>query len=132
MDLYPGSALAGFMVSGENVAFPARIIATAVVSLALADRLRDHLTDVVPPSGDAGSVQLPCFVERNFDVPQHGAPHGVWLESRAPLSARLWDSLRHHVPDIGRVLPVYVADEYEGFEVKTFPELSEEELAKWM
>src|SRR5256885_121630 len=31
-------------------------------------------------------------------------------------------------PDIGSVLPVYVADRYEGFEAKTFPELSDEEL----
>src|SRR6202012_5239066 len=34
-----------------------------------------------------------------------------------------------HTPDIGGLLPVYVKDPYEGFEVKTFPELTEEELA---
>ena len=28
-----------------------------------------------------------------------------------------------HIPDIGRVLPVYVADEYEGFDAKPFQEL---------
>src|SRR3954462_13708151 len=28
-----------------------------------------------------------------------------------------------HIPDIGGLLPVFVADRYEGFEVKTFPEL---------
>jgi glycosyltransferase involved in cell wall biosynthesis len=33
-----------------------------------------------------------------------------------------------HVPDIGGLLPVYVADRYEGFEVKTFPELTDREL----
>jgi glycosyltransferase involved in cell wall biosynthesis len=33
-----------------------------------------------------------------------------------------------HVPDIGGLLPVYVADRYEGFEVKTFPQLSDDEL----
>jgi glycosyltransferase involved in cell wall biosynthesis len=33
-----------------------------------------------------------------------------------------------HIPDIGRVLPVYVADEYEGFEAKPFAELSDAEL----
>jgi glycosyltransferase involved in cell wall biosynthesis len=33
-----------------------------------------------------------------------------------------------HNPDIGGLLPVYVKDPYEGFEVKTFPELSEAEL----
>ncbi|MGZ5347524.1 MAG: glycosyltransferase family 4 protein [Solirubrobacterales bacterium] len=37
-----------------------------------------------------------------------------------------------HVPDIGRLLPVYVADRYEGFEVKTFPELSDAELERYI
>jgi glycosyltransferase involved in cell wall biosynthesis len=37
-----------------------------------------------------------------------------------------------HVPDIGGLLPVYVADRYEGFEVKTFPELTEEELDRYL
>ncbi len=34
-----------------------------------------------------------------------------------------------HNPDIGGLLPVYVNDPYEGFEVKPFPELTEAELA---
>ena len=33
-----------------------------------------------------------------------------------------------HNPDIGGLLPVYVKDPYEGFEVKAFPELSDDEL----
>jgi glycosyltransferase involved in cell wall biosynthesis len=33
-----------------------------------------------------------------------------------------------HNPDIGRVLPVYVADRYEGFDAKPYPELSDAEL----
>ena len=33
-----------------------------------------------------------------------------------------------HVPNIGGLLPVFVADRYEGFRVKTFPELTDEEL----
>ena len=37
-----------------------------------------------------------------------------------------------HNPDIGGLLPVYVKDPYEGFEVKAFPELSEEELARYL
>src|SRR5882757_3399785 len=37
-----------------------------------------------------------------------------------------------HNPDIGGLLPVYVKDPYEGFEVKTFPELTEEELAHYI
>ncbi len=37
-----------------------------------------------------------------------------------------------HVPDIGGLLPVYVKDPYEGFEVKAFPELTEEELDRYL
>ena len=37
-----------------------------------------------------------------------------------------------HIPDIGRVLPVYVADTYEGFDAKPFPELTEEELRHYL
>jgi glycosyltransferase involved in cell wall biosynthesis len=37
-----------------------------------------------------------------------------------------------HHPDIGGLLPVYVKDPYEGFEVKAFPELSEQELARYI
>jgi glycosyltransferase involved in cell wall biosynthesis len=37
-----------------------------------------------------------------------------------------------HIPDIGRVLPVYVADEYDGFDAKPFPELTEPELAHYI
>ena len=33
-----------------------------------------------------------------------------------------------YVPEIGGLLPVYVADRYEGFRVKTFAELSDGEL----
>ncbi len=37
-----------------------------------------------------------------------------------------------HNPDIGGLLPVYVKDPYEGFEVKAFPELSDEELDRYL
>jgi glycosyltransferase involved in cell wall biosynthesis len=37
-----------------------------------------------------------------------------------------------HNPDIGGLLPVYVKDPYEGFAVKTFDELTEEELANYI
>jgi glycosyltransferase involved in cell wall biosynthesis len=35
-------------------------------------------------------------------------------------------------PDIGGLLPVYVYDRYEGFEVKTFDQLSDEELERYV
>jgi glycosyltransferase involved in cell wall biosynthesis len=37
-----------------------------------------------------------------------------------------------HVPEIGGLLPVYVKDPYEGFEVKAFPEMSDEELERYV
>ena len=37
-----------------------------------------------------------------------------------------------HIPDIGRVLPVYVADMYEGFDAKPFPELTDTELEHYI
>src|ERR671923_2925738 len=37
-----------------------------------------------------------------------------------------------HVPDIGRVLPVYVADRYEGFDAKPYPELTDAELEHYI
>jgi hypothetical protein len=37
-----------------------------------------------------------------------------------------------HVPDIGRVLPVYVADRYEGFDALPFPELDEAALVRYL
>ncbi len=37
-----------------------------------------------------------------------------------------------HNPDIGGLLPVYVKDPYEGFEVKSFPELTDPELDRYL
>ncbi len=37
-----------------------------------------------------------------------------------------------HNPEIDGLLPVYVKDPYEGFEVKAFPELSEAELRRYL
>jgi glycosyltransferase involved in cell wall biosynthesis len=37
-----------------------------------------------------------------------------------------------HNPDVGGLLPVYVKDPYEGFEVKTFSELTDEELDRYI
>jgi glycosyltransferase involved in cell wall biosynthesis len=37
-----------------------------------------------------------------------------------------------HNPDIGGLLPVYVRDPYPGFEVKTFPELTDLELERYI
>jgi glycosyltransferase involved in cell wall biosynthesis len=42
------------------------------------------------------------------------------------------EGVQIHNPDIGGLLPVYVKDPYEGFEVKTFPEMSDEELDRYI
>ncbi len=55
-----------------------------------------------------------------------GADALDWVGGSGPGSVTV------HVPEIGGLLPVYVADRYEGFEVKTFPELSEAELERYL
>jgi glycosyltransferase involved in cell wall biosynthesis len=57
-------------------------------------------------AGLGHEVHLLCQ-ERHWD-----APEGVTIQN----------------PDIGRVLPVYVADEYDGFDAKPYPELTDAEL----
>jgi len=42
------------------------------------------------------------------------------------------DGVQIHNPDIHGLLPVYVKDPYEGFEVKTFPELTAAELDRYL
>src|SRR3954447_25853913 len=37
-----------------------------------------------------------------------------------------------YTPDIGRILPVYVADEYEGFDAKPYPDLSDEQVEHYI
>lgn len=42
------------------------------------------------------------------------------------------EGVQVHNPDIGGLLPVYVKDPYEGFEVKAFPELTDAELDRYL
>src|SRR3954468_8066515 len=37
-----------------------------------------------------------------------------------------------YTPDIGRVLPVYVADEYEGFDARPYPDLTDDEVEHYI
>jgi glycosyltransferase involved in cell wall biosynthesis len=41
-------------------------------------------------------------------------------------------SVTVYTPDIGGLLPVYVRDRYSGFEVREFPELSDEEIERYL
>src|SRR6187397_2542535 len=75
-----------------------------------------------------------------------GTGSNIYNASLAPALARLGhevhmlcqdrevriDGVEDHNPEIGGLLPVYVKDPYEGFEVKAFPELSEEELDRYL
>jgi glycosyltransferase involved in cell wall biosynthesis len=58
--------------------------------------------------------------------------HEVHLICQERGAVSLPGSVTVHVPDIGGLLPVFVADRYQGFEVKTFPELSEGELDRYL
>ncbi len=42
------------------------------------------------------------------------------------------EGVQIHNPDIHGLLPVYVKDPYEGFEVKAFPELTDDELDRYI
>ena len=61
---------------------------------------------------------------------------GEWSEGRLGVEmvrdAGNPGSVTVYRPDIGGLLPVYVLDRYEGFEVKTFPDLSDAELDRYL
>jgi glycosyltransferase involved in cell wall biosynthesis len=75
-----------------------------------------------------------------------GTGSNIYNASLAPALARLGhevhllcqdrgvriEGVEIHNPDIDGLLPVYVKDPYAGFEVKAFPELSEEELDRYL
>lgn len=57
---------------------------------------------------------------------------GLRVEAADGASGTGTGSVTAYVPEIGGLLPVYVADEYEGFRAKTFAELSDEELDAYL
>ena len=75
-----------------------------------------------------------------------GTGSNIYNASLAPALARLGhevhllcqdrevelEGVEIRVPDIHGLLPVYVKDPYEGFEVKAFPELTEAELDRYL
>ena len=58
---------------------------------------------------------------------------GRWRHGRLEVE-RLREPVRctAYLPDIGRILPVYVADRYEGFEARPFPELTDGEIEHYI
>jgi glycosyltransferase involved in cell wall biosynthesis len=75
-----------------------------------------------------------------------GTGSNIYNASLAPALARLGhevhllcqdrevelEGVEIHNPEIGGLLPVYVKDPYEGFEVKAFPELTDAELDRYV
>jgi glycosyltransferase involved in cell wall biosynthesis len=59
---------------------------------------------------------------------------GRWTDGELELegSVPADGSVTVYLPDIGGLLPVFVPDEYEGFEVKTFAELTDAELDRYL
>ena len=85
-----------------------------VANVARAWAAQGHAVTVV--CQEPGAAPLP-FVNEAF-LP------GDELPTEAPADGRL----RVVVPDIGGLLPVYVFDRYEGYEVKRIPDMTPEEL----
>jgi hypothetical protein len=61
-----------------------------------------------------------------------GLGHEVDLFICQDRTAQAPKGVRIHVPEIGRVLPVYVGDHYEGFDALPFPELDERALGRYL
>ena len=73
---------------------------------------------------DRGAGELP-WVDRTGT----GKRGELRVSPAEPAAGRVHSgTVTAYVPDIGGLLPVYVYDRYEGFEVKTFAELTDEEL----
>jgi len=60
-----------------------------------------------------------------------GLGHEVHLFCQDRTAPKL-DGVTIHTPDIGRILPVYVADRYEGFDALPFPQLDEAALQHYL
>src|SRR5918992_2923991 len=60
-----------------------------------------------------------------------GLGHEVHLVCQDRL-AQVPPGVRVHLPDIGRILPVYVADRYEGFDAVPYSELSDDDLSHYL
>ncbi len=63
-----------------------------------------------------------------------GLGHEVHLlcQERRTEGLELPDGVHVHVPGIGRTLPVYVADSYDGFDAVPYPELDDAALAHYL
>ena len=56
----------------------------------------------------------------------------ICCQERHPEDVGLPEGVTVHNPDIGRTLPVYVADTYEGFDAVPFPDLGDDALGHYL
>jgi glycosyltransferase involved in cell wall biosynthesis len=77
-------------------------------------------------------VHLVCQEQRAADYDFVDAV-GRWRDGRLEVE-RLREPVRctAYLPDIGTVLPVYVADQYAGFDARPFPQLAEDEVERYI
>jgi glycosyltransferase involved in cell wall biosynthesis len=78
-------------------------------------------------------VHLLCQERRPQDVDAVGAA-GDWDDGGVLRVRPIRDDRRvtTYRPDIGGVLPVYVADRYEGFDARPYSELGDDEVARYV
>jgi glycosyltransferase involved in cell wall biosynthesis len=77
-------------------------------------------------------VHLLCQDRQAGELPFVDAV-GRWVDGRLEVETiREPVRVTAYLPDIGKTLPVYVADEYEGFEARPYPELSDEQVEHYI
>jgi glycosyltransferase involved in cell wall biosynthesis len=73
-------------------------------------------------------VHLLCQDQHAGELPFVDAV-GRWDEGRLQVETiREPVRVTAYLPEIGRILPVYVSDEYEGFDARPFPDLTDEQV----
>ncbi len=97
-----------------------------------------------PSGAEAGDPPMRILIFHGYML--RGTGSNIYTASLARALARLGhevhllcqernvvpEGVRVHNPDIHGLLPVYVKDPYEGFEVKAFPELTDAELDRYL
>jgi glycosyltransferase involved in cell wall biosynthesis len=76
-------------------------------------------------------VHICCQDSHAGELPLVGAV-GRWQGGKLHVEGDSAAQVTAYLPDIGRVLPVYVADEYEGFDAKPFLDLTDDELDQYI
>ena len=107
----------GYLLSGSG---------SNVYTANLARVWRDQGHDVMIVCQDRSASALP-FVDADADFPESNAAISL-LEPDDDLQGGRCHVVRPH---IGELLPVYVFDEYEGFTVKRFVDLTDDELTRY-